>query len=359
MQPNTRITGRGPNINPPNRFDPLIVAPDESYGEFDEFTGAPIERDSPKTKYYFDASESIITKNESPDLGRHWGLNGYRGCSHGCSYCFARPYHEYLGWSSGIDFETKILVKLRAPELLRSELESLQWIPEPIMMSGATDCYQPAERHFRITRQCLEVMAEFRQPVSIITKNFLVTRDIDLLQDLAKYNCVSVHISVTSLDANLAGKLEPRAARPEHRLRAIRMLSDAGIPVVAMVAPVIPGLTDHEIPAILDAVAQAGAKGCSWVMLRLPHAVKDVFLSWLEDHVPGKKEKIISRIQDVRDGKLYDSNWGTRMRGTGIFAEQIAKIFEVSARRAGLTRERPQLSCTNFRRRSRGQLELF
>jgi DNA repair photolyase len=360
MQPSassTVISGRGSNFNPANRFEAIHVEPDGEWldAEYAE-TGAVSH---PRTRFYDDATESLLVHNDSPDVGPGWGLNCYRGCEHGCAYCFARPYHEYLGWSSGLDFETKIMVKRRAPELLRAELSARKWQPVPIMMSGATDCYQPAERYFRLTRSCLEVLAEFRQPVGIITKNFLITRDLDLLAELARYHCVSVSVSVTSLDPELAGRLEPRAARPEHRLRAIKLLADAGVPVTVLVAPVIPGLTDHELPGILAAAAQAGARRASYVLLRLPHAVKDVFLQWLDDHEPGKKERVLSRIRDLRGGKLYDATFGSRMRGQGIFAEQIAQMFEVAARRAGLNREKPTLSTAHFRRPGGTQLEFL
>lgn len=355
---NAPSSGRGTHLNPANRFEPITLDPDPDFAEFDEH-GVPVPRPLPQTRFYFDASESLLNHYESPDIGPGWGLNSYRGCEHGCAYCFARPFHEYLGWSSGLDFETRILVKLRAPALLRAELSSPRWKAEPIMMSGVTDCYQPAERRFRLTRQCLEVMAEFRQPVGIITKNFLVTRDIDLLADLARDQCAMVAVTVTTLDADLAGKLEPRAARPEHRLRAIRMLSEAGVPVQVMVAPVIPALTEHEIPGILDAVAAAGAKRAGYVLLRLPYAVKDVFLGWLETVLPSKKDRVISRLRELRGGKLYDATFGERMRGQGIFAEQIKLLFDVAARRAGLNRLENKLSGAHFRPPGGRQLDLF
>ena len=342
------IAGRGANVNPANRFERLHVEPDGEWldAEFAETGSVP----HPRTQFYYDGTESILTSNDSPDIGPGWSLNCYRGCEHGCAYCFARPYHDYLGWSSGIDFETKILVKTRAPALLREELASRKWKPEPILMSGVTDCYQPAERHFRLTRQCLEVFTEFRQPVGILTKNFLVTRDLDLLAGLARWQCAAVNITIVTLDAALASKLEPRAARPEHRLRALKMLSDAGVPTGVMVAPVIPGLTDHEMPAILEAAAAAGARRAGYVTLRLPYAVKDVFLKWLDDHEPGKKERVLSRIRDLRGGKLYDSTFGDRLRGQGIFAEQIRQMFDVATRRFGLNREESALSTAHFRR---------
>jgi DNA repair photolyase len=351
--------GRGTALNPANRFEPIVVAPDpDAEAERDEH-GVPIERPHPRTQFYADASETILNHYNSPDVGDGWSLNSYRGCEHGCAYCFARPFHDFLGWNSGLDFETRILVKTRAPALLHAELSARKWKAETIMMSGVTDCYQPAERRFRLTRRCLEVMLEFRQPVGVITKNFLVTRDLDLLGELARLGCASVSVSVTSLDADLAGRLEPRAARPEHRLRAIRLLADAGVPVTAMLAPIIPGLTDHEIPALLDAAAAAGARRASYVTLRLPHAVKEVFLDWLDHAMPGKKERVIARLQELHGGRLYDSTFGKRMRGEGIFADQIRQLFDVSVRRVGLNREEFKLSNAHFRRPGGTQLELL
>ena len=351
------IPGRGPNLNPGNRFVPIQVEPDTEWldHEFAETGSIP----HPQTQFFHDATESILVHHSSPDLGAGWGLNAYRGCEHGCAYCYARPYHDYLGWSGGMEFETKIMVKLRAPELLRAELSSRKWKPETIGMSGVTDCYQPAERRFRLTRGCLEVLTEFRQPVGIITKNFLVTRDIDLLAELARHDCVHVTMTITTLDANLAGKLEPRAARPEHRLRAIRLLHDAGISVGVNVAPVIPGLTDHELPGILAAAAAAGASHAGYVVLRLPHTVKDVFLQWLDTHEPGKKDRVLSRVRELRGGKLYDATFGTRMWGEGIFAEQIAKMFAVATRRAGLNQKEVTMTTAHFRRPGGVQMELL
>ncbi len=345
------LPGRGASINPPNRFERLHLEPDPDC--------PPEERPHPQTQFYVDASESVLTRNDSPDLPFSVGLNPYRGCEHGCAYCFARPTHEYLGFSSGLDFETRIMVKLRAPALLRDELSARRWHAESISMSGVTDCYQPCERQFKLTRACLEVCAEFRQPIAIITKNALVTRDLDLLRDLARFSATAVYISVTTLDTALAGKLEPRASRPAARLRAIRELSAAGIPVGVMVAPVLPGLTDHELPAILEAAADAGAKFASYVVLRLPHAVKDIFSQWLDDHAATKKHRILDRLRDLRGGQLYDSTWGARLKGEGIFADQIRELFHVSARRAGLNQERSQLSNAHFRRPGGEQLALF
>ncbi len=348
--PGQPIQGRGAATNPPNRFESLHIEIDPDL--------PPEELPNPRTQFFFDNTESLLTPNSSPDVGFDVGLNCYRGCEHGCAYCFARPYHEYLGWSSGLDFETKILVKKRAPELLRQELSRPKWKPQTVGMSGVTDCYQPAERQFQLTRRCLEVLAEFRNPVAVITKNFLVTRDQDLLAELAHYDCAVVNVSVTTLDSDLAGKLEPRASRPEHRLKAIRLLADVGIPVNVLVAPVIPGLTDHEMPSILEAAADAGARRASMVLLRLPWAVKDVFTSWLDLHAPGKKERVLDRLRRMHGGKLYDSDWGKRMKGEGIFARQMSDLFGIAARRAGLNKAAVALSAVHFRRPAGAQLEL-
>jgi DNA repair photolyase len=348
--PQSAIHGRGTSINPANRFERLHFEADPD--------SPPEERPHPRTEFYHDATESLLTKNDSPDVGFMYGLNSYRGCEHGCAYCFARPFHEYLGWSSGLDFETKIMVKTRAPELLRRELSAKRWQPQPIAMSGVTDCYQPAERQFKLTRACLQVCAELRHPIFIITKNALVTRDLDVLSELARYQCVAVHVSVTTLDPELGGKMEPRASRPAARLRAIEELASAGIPVGVMVAPVIPGLTDHEMPSILEAAASAGAKRAGYVLLRLPFAVKEVFTQWLDDHAPGKKARILDRMRTLGGGKLYSSEWGKRMTGDGIFAEQLSSMFDVSARRAGLNTDSFSLSIEHFRRPGE-QLSLF
>lgn len=347
----TPIPGRGASVNPPNRFEPLHLEPDPEC--------PPEERPHPHTQFFIDGTESLLSRNDSPDLPFTVGLNPYRGCEHGCAYCFARPYHEYLGWSAGLDFETKVMVKTRAPALLREELSSPRWKVESISMSGVTDCYQPAERHFRVTHGCLEVCVEFRQPISVITKNALVTRDRDLFAELARHEATAVYVSVTTLDTELAGKLEPRASRPAARLRAIKELADAGIPVGVMVAPVIPGLTDHEMPAIIDAAAKAGARRAGYVVLRLPYGVKDIFQSWLEEHAPGKKARVLDRIRELRGGELNVSEWGARLRGEGVFADQMRALFEMTARKAGLNRERFTLSTEHFRPPGGRQLTLF
>ena len=275
--------------------------------------------------------------------------------------CYARPTHEYLGLSAGLDFETRIFVKEDAPALLREELEDPSWEPKPVAMSGVTDPYQPAERRLEITRGCLEVLAEFRNPVGIVTKNRLVTRDRDLLAELAEHDAARVSVSVTTLDDELKVKMEPRAPAPGRRLDAIEKLAEAGVPVGALVAPVIPGLTDHEIPEILSAVADAGASHASYVLLRLPHGVSDLFENWLEHHFPDRKQKVLNRIRDTRGGRLNDPRFGSRMSGEGPFARQISEMFEISARRHGLDGRSGGLSTDAFRRPTTGggQVEMF
>jgi len=347
---------RGARENPGNRFEKIHLEPDEDWNPEDDNGGRP---QGSKTQFLVDHSKTAIAYNDGPDIGFNASLNPYRGCEHGCIYCYARPTHEYLGFSSGVDFETKIMVKERAPELLRAELSSPKWKPQIIVMSGVTDCYQPVERKLKLTRRCLEVLAEFRNPIAIITKNFLVTRDIDVLSELAKYNCASVCLSVTTLDTKLRNVMEPRTSPPQARLNAIRKLSEAGIPVSVNVAPIIPGLTDHEAPAILKAAREAGATSAGFTVVRLPYANALLFEKWLETHFPDRKEKVLNRIKAMRGGKMYDAQWGKRMRGEGIFAEQIAQMFEVARRKAGFADERSELSAEHFRRPGGTQLSLF
>jgi DNA repair photolyase len=347
--------GRGASRDLPNRFEKLALNldPDVVQAEAD---GEPAP--NPKTLFLDDQSESIITRNESPDVGFSAGLNPYRGCEHGCAYCYARPTHEYLGFSAGLDFETKIMVKRRAAELLRRELSHPSWQPQALGMSGVTDCYQPAERHFRITRSCLEVLVDFRNPVSIITKNFLVTRDLDLLKELAAFEAVHVFISLTTLNPDLAAKMEPRASRPAHRLRAIELLAKAGVPVGVMVAPIVPGLNDREIPAVLEAAKAAGAIEAGHTMLRLPHGVKDVFQEWLKLNFPDKLDRILGTVRAVRGGKLNVSGFGERMRGTGPYAEQVHQMFHVFRERLGFGARMRPLRTEHFRRPDDRQLTL-
>ena len=349
------IRGRGASWSPANRFEKLHVdLNDVDVVDVDLETE---ERPQRGTQYFRDETKSVITRNNSPDVGFETSLNPYRGCEHGCIYCYARPTHEYLGFSAGLDFESKIMVKTSAPELLRAELESPRWQPQTLVLSGVTDPYQPVERKLGITRGCLKVLARFRNPVAIITKNRLVTRDVDLLRDLAAYNGVAVNISVTSLDSNLQRVLEPRTSSPQARLDAIRQLRSAGIPTGVMVAPIIPGLTDHEVPKIMDACAKAGAQFAGYTIVRLPWAVAPLFEHWLEEHFPERKEKVLGRIRHLRENRLNNSQWHTRMTGEGIFAEQIASMFAISCRRNRIC-ARPKLSCASFQRATT-QLCLF
>ncbi len=309
--------------------------------------------------YLHDATQTLISYTDSPDIGFGASINPYRGCEHGCSYCYARPYHEYLGFSAGVDFETRITVKTAAPEILRSELSSASWRPQPLAMSGVTDCYQPVERKLQITRRCLQVLAAFRNPVTIVTKNHLVTRDLDILRELVEVEAACVNLSITTLDAGLARRLEPRASLPGHRLEAIDRLNSEGIPVGVLVAPVIPGLNEHEIPAILGAARQAGARSAGYTLLRLPYGVKDIFSAWLAEHLPEARQRILGRIRDMRGGALNDSRFGSRMRGEGAQAENIRRLFAVSATREGLNERSAQLSTASFRNPAGQQLDLL
>jgi DNA repair photolyase len=343
---------RGAISNPANRFESLAYENDAD--GTDDFEPSPV-----RTEFYRDATQSVLTRNNSPDVSFDVSLNPYRGCEHGCVYCFARPTHEFLGFSSGLDFESRIVVKENAPELLRKELAKRSYRPEPIALSPNTDCYQPIERKLKLTRRCLEVFAEFRNPVGIVTKNALVTRDLDLLCELARYDAVNVFISVTTLDPELRRILEPRTSPPAARLRAIRELSEAGIPTGVLVAPIIPAINDHEIPKLVAAAGEAGATSAGYVLLRLPHSVAPMFEEWLGEHFPDRKEKVLNQVRSMRSGELYESEYGKRMTGNGIHAEKIAQLFEIAVRKAKLNGRRHELCTAHFRRPPGNQMELF
>ncbi|MHB8482424.1 MAG: PA0069 family radical SAM protein [Nitrospiria bacterium] len=347
------IKGRGSAANPTNRFESV------SREKITDSDWEEDEEPSPGTQFLPDASRTIISYNSSPDVGFEASINPYRGCEHGCAYCYARPTHEYLGFSAGLDFETKIMVKEEAPELLREELSRRSWKPVVLVMSGVTDPYQPVEKKRQLTRKCLEVLLEFRNPVVIITKNHLVVRDKDLLSTLARFQSAAVFISITTLDRDLCGILEPRTSRPQKKLEAISAMRTEGIPAGVMVAPVIPGLTDLEIPRILEAAAEAGARFAGMVPLRLPFAVAPLFEAWLERHLPGQKKKILNRIREIRGGKLNDPEFGSRMTGKGIFAKQIHDLFDLSCKKLNLNQEELPLLTRNFRPPSGSQLSLF
>ena len=336
------IPGRGTGLNPANRFERIHVAWEPGDGDPEE--------PAPKTEFYWDDSRSLLSENSSPDLPFRWSINPYRGCEHGCSYCYARPYHEYLGLSAGLDFESKIFVKRNAAALLRAELMKPSWQPQWISLSGVTDPYQPAEARFKVTRSVLEVMAEFRQPCGVITKNALVARDIGLLRELARFGAVGVVLSITTLDETLRRKLEPRTATTARKLEALRTLSEAGIPAGVNVAPIIPGLNDAEIPAILAAARKAGARWAGMTIVRLPMAVAQIFEDWLRREYPGRADKVLKRIREMRGGRLNSPEFGERMKGRGERADGLVKLFELARRRAGFGQERFGLSAEAFRR---------
>ncbi|HZW08103.1 MAG TPA: PA0069 family radical SAM protein [Phycisphaerales bacterium] len=364
------VRGRGTPLNPANRFKPIAITLDGETLD-DEL------RDHPsgvqvRTHVFRDDSRSVLTSNDSPDIPFTWSLNPYRGCEHGCIYCYARPGHEYLEMSCGIDFETKIMAKTDAPDLLRRELCRPSWVKpegtvEAITMSGVTDPYQPLERKLKITRRCLEVMAEFRQPVGIITKNALVTRDKDILGAMAKNAggngpLARVTLSITSLDPRTAMVMEPRASTPRDRLRAVRELTDAGVEVSVMTAPILPGINDHEIPALLEAARDAGATNAGYILLRLPWQIKTLFLEWLVRHFPDRASRVESLIRQSRGGELYDAAWGERMSGTGPIADAIGATFKLFYAKNGLNkRDRGGLDTRSFKapHDRKGQMSLF
>ncbi len=346
------VHGRGASQNPANRFKPLEYQAEEEGRD-------PSERSAPETVFLKDASRSILSTNDSPDVPFDVGVNPYRGCEHGCVYCYARPTHEYFELSAGLDFETKILVKENAPALLEQELASKKWKPQVIAFSGVTDCYQPIERQRKLTRACLETALRFRNPVAIVTKNHLVTRDADVLAELSQWRCAAVYLSLTTLDNKLSRQLEPRASLPEKRLAAIRTLSEAGLPVGVLTAPVIPGLTDHEIPRLLQEAARAGARFAGYMVLRLPYGVKDLFADWLETHYPTKAGKVLNRIRELRGGKLNDSGFSSRMKGEGVFARQIRDVFNLARKKAGIPEGGPDLTTGHFHNPHDRQQKLF
>lgn len=337
---------RGAAIDPPNRYERLHVADDFEHLEGDDDDLADLSR--PPTEYLTDDSQSIVSENNSPDIPFRYSINPYRGCPHGCPYCYARTTHEYYGLSAGLDFETKVFVKHRAAELFAEWLARPAWESQVIAFSGATDCYQPAERQFRLTRACLEVAAACRQPVGVITKNALIARDTALLIAMARDRVIRVTLSLTTLDADLARRMEPRTSTPAARLRTIRELSSAGVPTSVMIAPVIPGLTDREIPAILEAAAVAGAESAGYQLLRLPGSVEPVFVDWLARTLPEARARIESQIRSTRGGSLSDATFGRRMRGEGEIAAQLVRTFELFAKKHNLARPRTELDATRF-----------
>ena len=332
------MRGRGAGFNPENRFERLRFDSEE----------APIDR--LETELLRDTSKSVLAENRSPDVPFTYSVNPYRGCEHGCAYCYARPSHEYLGFSAGLDFETKILVKENAPDLLEQQLSKPRWQPQVIAMSGNTDAYQPIERKLGLTRRCLEVLQRFRNPVQIITKNALVLRDLDILSDLAEDDAAGVAVSITTLESGLVSKLEPRTSSPLRRLEAVRALREGGVRTTALIAPVIPGINDHELPQIVEACAEAGAESVGYILLRLPLTVAPIFEDWLERHFPDRKRKVLHKLQQLRGGRRNDPRFGHRMRGTGPLADHIRSVFQVAARRCAVDGPAAPLSTAAFRR---------
>ena len=350
--------GRGAVSNPAGRFDAErseVIDDGWALGQMPEFAES-----APATQFFPDRTKNLIATNRSPDIPFDQSINAYKGCEHGCVYCFARPTHAYLDLSPGLDFETKIFYKTQVVARLEEALDHPRYACSTIAMGTNTDPYQPAEKRFRITRQVLETLLAYRHPVSITTKGSLVLRDLDLLRRLAEQGLVSVMVSVTTLDNALKTKLEPRTASPAARLRVVEAMADAGVPVAVMAAPMIPMINDSELEAIVEAAANAGATTVRYILLRLPFEVGDLFREWLEEHYPLKAEHVMNRVRDMRGGRDYRSEWGTRMRGEGAFAELLAKRHAIATRRHGVDSALPELRTDLFRpKRRQRQMELF
>ncbi len=351
-----RIKGRGAQDNPKNRFEKLYV---EEVPEDDLYLPESEEIKKVQTTFFVDESKSVISKNDSIDLFFDYSFNPYRGCEHGCIYCYARPSHEFLGFSSGLDFETKIMVKKDAASLLEKELNKRNYIPDVILFSGNTDCYQPVERSLKITRKALKVCLDYGNPVSIITKNSLVLRDLDILKEMSKKNLVSLMITITSLDNSLVRKMEPRCSSPEKRLEIVKILAKNEITVGVNIAPVIPGLNDEEIPNILKETSNSGGIFAAYALLRLPYSVKDLFRDWLNREFPNSANKIINRIKETRGGKLNDNEFGRRFSGEGTVANTIKRLFKISCIKYGLNEKRFKLNTADFQNKQNRQMEIF
>jgi len=351
-----RRRGRGAVTNSSGRFETYSkVAFDDGWQSLEDLP--PF-----KTHVTEERSRKIITRNESPDIGFDRSINPYRGCEHGCIYCFARPTHAYQGLSPGLDFESKLFVKPDAAELLRKELADPKYKPRMIAMGTNTDPYQPIEKKWRVTRDILEVLREAGHPVGIVTKSALVMRDIDILSEMAERNLAKVALSITTLDPKLARAMEPRAPTPQRRLATVRALSNAGIPTAVMVAPIVPAINDSEIERILDAAKAAGAEDAGYIMIRMPLEIKDLFREWLHEHFPGKEKHVISLVRDLHGGKDYDSSWGERQTGNGPYAWSIGRRFELACERLGLNKTRARLTIAHFqppKKKNRSQLDLF
>jgi DNA repair photolyase len=351
-KPDSYFKGRGAQFNPHNRFEKndYVKEHDEGIDEWEE--------DDHKTSFIFGKSKSIVNKVDSPDVGMAYSLNPYQGCEHGCTYCYARNAHEYWGFSAGLDFERKIIVKTDAPALFKKFLEKKSWDASTISLSGNTDCYQPAERKFRITRQLLEIALEYRQPIGMITKNALILRDIDILTEMAKLNLCMVYVSINSLNEKLRQKMEPRTTTAKQRLKIVEELSKAGIPMGVMVAPLVPGLSDHEIPRILKTTANCGATAAGYTIVRLNGAIGGIFEDWLRKNYPDRFEKVWHMIQSCHGGNVNDSRFGERMRGDGNIAQMIRDTFRLHCRLNHLNAKRTELDSSLFKV-PQAQLRLF
>ncbi len=350
--PMPRRRGRGASHNPATPYEPLHHVYDPAELDEDELRQIP-------TQYFRDTTRSILSKNTSPDIPFTYSINPYRGCEHGCVYCYARPSHEYLGFSAGLDFETKILVKERAPQLLSDAFQKSSWRPQVVILSGNTDAFQPLERKLEISRGCLKVFLKHRNPVGIITKNGLVARDIDILAPLAELNLVRVTVSVTSLRPEITSRMEPRTANPALRLKTIERLAEAGVPVGVNVAPIVPGLTDEEMGDILKAAASAGATTAGFTVMRLPGAVSELFVDWIVREFPDRAQKVLRRVRSLRGDRLNVPRFSSRMRGEGIWAETLAQLFRLTCEKLELNKDRRPLSTQHFRRLTGGQMDLF
>ena len=350
---------RGTGCNPHNRYQPLVTDRSEDDGWYQD-PEDELNPDSLATQVVFEQSKTIINTNQSPDIPFDQSINPYRGCEHGCVYCFARPTHAYWDLSPGLDFETHLIAKTNANTRLLEALDKPNYQCKPIALGINTDAYQPLEKHQRITRQLLETLLECRHPVSIITKGGLILRDLDLLTELARQGLCTVRVSLTTLDNDLKRRMEPRTAAPATRLKVIRQLSEAGVPVGIIIGPVIPVINDSELEAILEAAFEAGAERASWIMLRLPLEIADLFEDWLHRHYPDRAEHVMNRMRDLRGGKLYDGTFGRRMTGQGPYAELIRQRFNRQCRKLGLNvKEEPPLRTDLFRRPSGEQIALF
>lgn len=357
MDPNPTIKGRGAQINVPNRFFQLSHEMRDDFLEYCAKEGE--DADKNKTLYLEVFPKTIVNKVESPDVGMGYSMNMYQGCEHGCIYCYARNTHEFWGYSAGLDFERRILVKKDAPKLLENFIKRKRWKAHPIVMSGNTDCYQPAEQEFKLTRQCLEIFLKYKHPVVIITKNALILRDLDVLKELSKDNLVSVNISITSLSEETRRVLEPRTATIKKRLETVNILSDNGIPVNVMMAPIIPSINSHEVLPLAKKVSEMGALNMGHTIIRLNGAIGEIFTNWIKKTMPDRADKVLHQIESCHGGSLNDSRYGTRMRGEGEIAKQLNDLVQLAKLKYFKGKSMPKLNMTLHEQCKDGQFKLF